>query len=78
VISDWVEHDKPPERIVATKFSDGGEVLRTRPLCVYPQRAAYLGTGSTDNEANFACRQPYRRLRSSGNAFAVIATTGMS
>jgi Tannase and feruloyl esterase len=42
VISDWVEHGKPPERIVATKFSDGGEVLRTRPLCVYPQRAAYI------------------------------------
>jgi Tannase and feruloyl esterase len=30
-------------------------VLRTRPLCPYPQVAQYKGSGSTDDAANFAC-----------------------
>jgi feruloyl esterase len=33
-----------------------GAVLRTRPLCPYPQYAEYTGSGSTDDAANFACR----------------------
>ena len=31
----WVEEDRAPERIVASKL-EGGEVVRTRPLCPYP------------------------------------------
>jgi hypothetical protein len=58
VISDWVEHGKPPERVVASKLDDEGKVVRTRPLCVYPERADYLGTGDTNKENNFTCRQP--------------------
>ena len=54
-IVDWVEHDQAPERLVATKRDDG-KVTRTRPLCAYPKRAAYIGTGSTDNANNFECR----------------------
>ena len=34
----------------------GGAVSRTRPLCPYPQRADYKGSGSTDDAANFVCR----------------------
>jgi hypothetical protein len=30
-------------------------VLRTRPLCPYPQTAIYNGSGSTDDAANFTC-----------------------
>jgi len=33
-----------------------GRLARTRPLCPYPQIARYLGSGSTDEAANFACR----------------------
>jgi Tannase and feruloyl esterase len=54
-IVDWVEHDQAPERLVATKRDDG-KVTRTRPLCAYPKRAAYIGTGSTNDANNFECR----------------------
>jgi feruloyl esterase len=51
----WVENGKAPERVVASKSVEG-KVTRTRPLCPYPQRAVYKGSGSTDDEANFVCR----------------------
>ncbi|OLC44551.1 MAG: hypothetical protein AUH43_18550 [Acidobacteria bacterium 13_1_40CM_65_14] len=52
---DWVENGKAPERIIASKMSEG-VATRTRPLCPYPQHAVYKGGGSTDDEANFVCR----------------------
>ena len=60
-IDEWVEKGKAPERIVAQKRGGVGTaatVARTRPLCPYPQRAVYSGSGSTDDAASFACRQP--------------------
>ena len=54
-IDGWVESGKAPVRIVAQKMA-GGAVLRSRPLCPYPQHAVYSGTGSTDEERNFVCR----------------------
>ncbi len=55
----WVEEGVAPERIVATKrkndLDSQSEVVRTRPLCAYPLVAHYKGSGSTDDEANFAC-----------------------
>ena len=33
-----------------------GVVDRTRPLCPYPQKATYTGSGSIDEAANFVCR----------------------
>jgi len=54
-IDGWVESGKAPERIIAQKGA-GANVTRTRPLCPYPQHAVYSGTGSTDDERNFACR----------------------
>jgi feruloyl esterase len=50
----WVERGEAPERIEAAKVTDG-TVVRTRPLCPYPQVARYDGTGSIDDAANFAC-----------------------
>ena len=32
-----------------------GRIVRTRPLCPYPQTAIYKGTGSTDDAASFTC-----------------------
>jgi feruloyl esterase len=57
VISDWVEHGKAPEMIVAS-HSTSGEVDRTRPLCPYPQIAKYKGSGSIDEAQNFTCAKP--------------------
>lgn len=56
-VEHWVEQGKGPERILASRLTDG-KVERTRPLCPYPQVAKYKGTGSTDDAANFACGLP--------------------
>jgi feruloyl esterase len=50
----WVESGKAPERIVASKLQ-GGKVVRTHPLCAYPEVARYKGTGDLNDAANFAC-----------------------
>jgi feruloyl esterase len=54
---DWVERESAPERIIATRKVEE-QVVRTRPLCPYPQVAQYKGTGSIDDAANFACANP--------------------
>jgi feruloyl esterase len=53
-----VEKGQAPDRVIARKVAAGGAVSRTRPLCPYPQRAVYKGTGSIDAAESFACRQP--------------------
>ncbi|MBS1874908.1 MAG: tannase/feruloyl esterase family alpha/beta hydrolase [Acidobacteria bacterium] len=53
----WVEGGKSPNRIEAARVVDG-KVLRTRPLCPYPQAARYKGAGSIDDAANFTCANP--------------------
>ena len=58
LITDWVEHDRAPEQPTATKRDEAGNALLTRPLCVYPKRAVYVGSGSTDDAKNFVCRDP--------------------
>jgi tannase/feruloyl esterase len=50
----WAQTGNAPDRIVATHWAEAG-VARTRPLCPYPQIAAYKGTGSIDSEDNFRC-----------------------
>jgi feruloyl esterase len=55
-IVDWVEHGKAPDQVIARKAAAGGPVSRTRPLCPYPQRAQYKGSGSMDDAASFVCR----------------------
>src|SRR5262245_24427266 len=57
VLEQWVEQKQPPQRIVASRFENNA-LVRTRPLCPYPQIARYSGTGSTDDAANFACQVP--------------------
>ena len=71
VLEQWVEHGVAPTRIISSHVASGGnrnadeggfsmpirgEVDRTRPLCVYPDVAAYKGSGSIDDAANFVCR----------------------
>ena len=51
----WVEDGHAPDSIEAALRRDGA-VVRTRPLCPYPQQAAYTGGGSTDDARNFTCR----------------------
>jgi Tannase and feruloyl esterase len=54
---DWVEKGKAPASIVASRVVKQ-RVVRTRPLCPYPQVARYSGHGSIDDAANFRCVAP--------------------
>ena len=53
----WVEKKQPPESLRAEQV-DGGKVVRSRPLCPYPQVAKYKGSGSADEAENFTCAEP--------------------
>jgi feruloyl esterase len=55
VMRRWVERGQAPKEVIASRV-EHGKVVRTRPLCPYPQAATYRGTGSTDEARNFACR----------------------
>ncbi len=57
VIERWRSQGIAPDAIVASK-SKSGAIVRSRPLCPYPKRARYSGSGSTDDAANFACSEP--------------------
>ena len=56
----WVENGIPPESIVATQWRIDGDttsgVVRTRPLCPYPQQARFAGSGNRDTAAGYSCR----------------------
>jgi len=55
---DWVEFGTPPEQIIATKFvndNPASGVAFTRPLCVFPKRAAYKGAGNPSDAGNWTC-----------------------
>src|SRR5262245_24864668 len=54
----WVEQGVAPDQIIAAKretLDPKSPVIRTRPLCAYPQVARYRGSGSTDEAANCTC-----------------------
>ncbi|MBS1799716.1 MAG: tannase/feruloyl esterase family alpha/beta hydrolase [Acidobacteria bacterium] len=53
----WVEEGEAPDKIVASHLTHGA-VDRSRPLCPYPQTAAYSGTGSADDATSFTCKVP--------------------
>jgi Tannase and feruloyl esterase len=65
----WVEEGRPPDAIVAAKYYDDWKsilapektrLLRSRPLCPYPQVARWKGQGNTDAAENFSCVAPPR------------------
>ena len=58
-VIDWVEKGKAPDSLLASKVTSG-QVVRTRPLCPYPQVARYKGQGSIDEAASFSCVAPGR------------------
>jgi feruloyl esterase len=66
---EWVERDRPPERIVATRRGESlwtdprttmesTSTLPSRPICAYPAGARWLGKGSTEDAGNFECVTP--------------------
>jgi feruloyl esterase len=55
VMRRWVERGEAPKEVFASRV-ENGKVVRTRPLCPYPQVATYRGTGSTDDAKSFVCK----------------------
>jgi feruloyl esterase len=51
-IEEWVEHDRAPDRIVASGRALPG---KTRPLCHYPKVARFTGGDDADHRS-FGCR----------------------
>jgi Tannase and feruloyl esterase len=54
---DWVERGVAPASLTASRVENGA-VVRTRPLCPYPQVARHGGAGSIDAAASFTCAEP--------------------
>jgi len=54
-LEQWVERGITPNKVVASHVKAGAAV-RTRPLCPYPLVANWLGSGNTDDAANFVCK----------------------
>ena len=61
----WVEKGTAPDTLTASARSNNTALTtvtpaipagRTRPLCPYPTHAAYKGSGSVDDAANFSCK----------------------
>jgi hypothetical protein len=56
-VINWVEKGQSPASLTASRM-ENNQVVRTRPLCPYPQVARYSGQGSIDDAANFRCVAP--------------------
>lgn len=58
----WVEKGRIPEYVVGTKYLNDtthADVMRQRPLCMYPKQAKYSGTGDVNSASNWECRGLY-------------------
>lgn len=59
-IDRWVTTGDAPQQIEATR-EEAGRIVRTRPLCAYPEVAVYSGSGSTDDAGSFVCESEASR-----------------
>lgn len=53
-VIDWVEAGRAPDALIAVQQRADG-TQRSRPLCPYPQAAAYTG-GDADKSSSFVCK----------------------
>jgi feruloyl esterase len=58
-LESWVENGVPPQQVIATGTNGGVSpaVPFSRPLCPYPQAAAYV-SGDPNVASSFVCRNP--------------------
>lgn len=56
VLERWREQNEPTNSITAARLNERGAIDMSRPLCPYPQRAVYKGTGSTNDALNYTCK----------------------
>lgn len=58
----WVEEGEAPEYIIGTKYvneTSHDQVMRQRPICIYPKQAKYTGEGDVNDAANWECKSLY-------------------
>ncbi len=56
---DWTEHSIAPHDVIASKFNNNilaDGVQLQRPICAYPAKAVWNGTGSTNLASSFTCK----------------------
>jgi feruloyl esterase len=54
----WVEDGVAPAEVIATRYVDDTPakgIAMQRPLCAYPQKPWYKGSGDTNDAGNFTC-----------------------
>ncbi|MEY2429474.1 MAG: hypothetical protein QOJ40_2359 [Verrucomicrobiota bacterium] len=56
VITDWVERNKAPDKLVALK-RENGKVVMSRPLYPYPGKATYKGSGDANSADSFELKR---------------------
>tara|TARA_R110002003_G_scaffold116_2_gene10078 strand:+ start:27795 stop:28955 length:1161 start_codon:yes stop_codon:yes gene_type:complete len=58
----WVEQGRVPAYVVGTKYVNDTthvDVMRQRPLCMYPKQAKYKGDGNVNDAKSWECRSLY-------------------
>lgn len=55
----WVEQGKAPTQLSGQRTDTTGNVVLSRPVCVYPLVAKYKGRGATTDAKNFTCASGY-------------------
>lgn len=58
----WVEEGLAPHSIIGTKYvneTTHTDVLRQRPLCMYPREAKYKGSGDVNKAGSWECKLLY-------------------
>jgi hypothetical protein len=56
IIRAWVESNKAPDRIIASKMAKG-KIIATRPVHPYPKVTVYSGKGHANQEKNYIVKQ---------------------
>jgi len=65
----WVEKDVAPDAIPAIKFLNDNPsmgIVRTMPLCKFPEMAHYKGSGNINDGSNWSCPSSDKSLLSTG------------
>jgi Tannase and feruloyl esterase len=53
---DWVEHNKAPRELLGVRRDTSGNIVMTRPVCLYGDKAVYKGHGDVNDAKNFTCK----------------------
>jgi hypothetical protein len=53
---DWVEKGKAPSDLLGVRRDAGGNIVMTRPVCLYGENAVYKGHGDPNDAKSFTCK----------------------